>query len=141
MPPTLAAEGGRLFFAHTAGRTAFECGGAASSGAASGGGNMQAGAHIHLAIREEHIMLSPGSAKGEGLAAAVTGKSFAGGLLRITAKLRAANGSDAAKGGDTGGGPDGIEISASCQGIDAPFEIGDQVLVNWPPASAVIVDQ
>jgi spermidine/putrescine transport system ATP-binding protein len=133
---TLAAEGGRLFFAHTAGRTAFECGGgAASSGAASGGGNMQAGAHIHLAIREEHIMLSPGSAKGEGLAAAVTGKSFAGGLLRITAKLRAANGSDA------GGGPDGIEISASCQGIDAPFEIGDQVLVNWPPASAVIVDQ
>jgi hypothetical protein len=33
------------------------------------------------------------------------------------------------------------EISASHQGIDAPFEIGDEVLANWLPADAVIVDQ
>jgi spermidine/putrescine transport system ATP-binding protein len=131
---TLAAEGGRLFFAHDAGRTIFE----ASSGAASSG-NMEAGAYVHLAIREEHIILSPGSAEGEGLAATVTGKSFAGGLLRITAKLRgiAAGGAR----GDAARDPDGIEISASYQGISAPFEIGDQVLVNWLPDGAVMVDR
>jgi hypothetical protein len=60
----------------------------------------------------------------------ITGKSFAGGLLRITARL---------KNGNAGDGDE--EISASRQGIEASLEIGDAVLAHWLPANAVIVDR
>jgi spermidine/putrescine transport system ATP-binding protein len=143
---TLAAEGGQLFFEHAAGRAAFANGTFAHSGAADTNGGMRAGAHVHLAIREEHVILSPGTAnisdlrsKSAGLAATVTGKSFAGGLLRITARLRAANDGNAAD--HNTGNLDGSEISASRQGIDAPLEMGDSVTVSWLPANAIIVKQ
>jgi spermidine/putrescine transport system ATP-binding protein len=108
----------RLVFEHPAGRAAIE----ASTGAVPG-------AEIHLAVREEHVVLLPAKNGAQGLEAVVTEKSFAGGLLRITARL---NGS--------GDGTDN-EIRASCLGIDAPFAVGDRVLVNWPPAGAVLVDK
>ena len=93
-----------------------------------------------LAVREENIILSPlgdsplknnpikdiSDVQG-GLAAVVTGKTFAGGLLRITARL-----TGAAAGTD--------EISASIQGIEAPFSEGDSVLVSWLPSNAMEVE-
>jgi spermidine/putrescine transport system ATP-binding protein len=110
----------RLIFEHPAGCAAVEL----DSGEAAG---IQPGTEIHIAAREEHIILTPAGSGAEGLAAAVTGKSFAGGLLRITARLKCAH--------------EGEEISASRQGIDAPLEVGDEVLVNWLPSNAVIVDR
>jgi spermidine/putrescine transport system ATP-binding protein len=74
-----------------------------------------------LAVREENIILAPADG-GNGLAAVVTGKIFAGGLLRITARL---NG--------------GEEINASIQGIESPFDTGDEVRVSWLPQNAVEV--
>ena len=166
-----------LVFEHPSGRAAFEY----SPG--KGDGIIRPGGEIHLAVREEHLIISPAGNGKEGLTALVTGKSFAGGLLRITARLKvpsalspvteAAAGSpafspvpqradggpgnggggfsnaglsgdnglsgDAGFSGDDGGG--GEEVVSSCQGIDAPVEIGDEVLVNWHAANAIIVDR
>jgi spermidine/putrescine transport system ATP-binding protein len=120
-----------LCIEHPAGRAALECPG--------GGDAMTPGTEIHAAVREEHIILSPAAADhsrggggAEGLAATVTGKSFAGGLLRITARLKTP---------DPGSAAADQEISASFQGIEAPFAAGDLVLVNWLPSNAVIVDR
>ena len=106
--------GRRLWFEHPAGTVALADGIDAAEGR-----------EIHLAVREEHVIFSP-EGEGEGLSAVVTGKSFAGGLLRISARLH--NG-------------DGGEISASVQGIDAPLAVGDKVRAYWLPANAVAVDQ
>jgi spermidine/putrescine transport system ATP-binding protein len=114
----------RLVFEHPAGRAPLAC----------SPGGIQPGGEIHVAVREEHTLLVPAGNGAEGLAALITGKSFAGGLLRITARLK--NGRP--PGGDLNGGE---EISASRQGIDTPLEIGEEVLVNWLPANAVIVDR
>jgi ABC-type Fe3+/spermidine/putrescine transport system ATPase subunit len=105
-------------FEHAAGRAALEL--------AEG---LEPGAEIHAAIREEHIRLMPAGSAGGGLAAVVTGINFAGGLLRITVKLR------------NNGDLDGEEIRASYSGIDSPIKIGDEVLVNWRPGDAVVVEQ
>jgi spermidine/putrescine transport system ATP-binding protein len=83
------------------------------------------GGEQHIAVREEHIILTPAGSGAKGFAAVVTGKTFAGGLLRITAKLKNT----------------GEEISASRQGIEAPLAINDEVLVSWLPAHAVLVDR
>jgi spermidine/putrescine transport system ATP-binding protein len=88
------------------------------------------GQEIHAAVREEHVNLFPADSGQEGLAALVTGKSFAAGLLRITARLE--------NGGENG---ETAEICASRQGIDTPLEIGDAVTANWLPQNAVIVDR
>jgi spermidine/putrescine transport system ATP-binding protein len=110
--------GPRLVFEHPAGRAAV----------IDGEGGIAPGAEIHVAVREEHLSLLPGGNGTEGLAAVVTGKSFAGGLLRVTARLK------------NGGSPDGDEeISASIQGIETPLEIGDAVLARWLPADGVVV--
>jgi spermidine/putrescine transport system ATP-binding protein len=110
----------QLVFEHPAGRALAEYAGA-----------IQPGEEIRLAVREEHIMLEPAAANGRGgLAAVITGKSFAGGLLRVTAKLKNAH-----------NGYEIEEINSSRQGIDAPLEPGDEVSVNWLPASAVVVDR
>jgi spermidine/putrescine transport system ATP-binding protein len=77
---------------------------------------------IRIAIREENIAFSR---NGSGLAAIVTGKSFAGGLLRISAKLIPMY--------------DDEEITASYQGIDSPLQIGDKITVSWN--NAVLLEE
>jgi spermidine/putrescine transport system ATP-binding protein len=86
------------------------------------------GKDAYLAVREENIIISPAGEKVEGISALITGKNFVGGLLRISARLK-----DAER---YGGG----EIYASVQGIESPFEAGDEVLVSWLPANAVEVN-
>ena len=93
-----------------------------------------------LAVREENIILTPAnggrppsaekhSLEGYTLSAVVTGKTFAGGLLRITVRLKKTELSA------------GEEISASIQGIESPFAEGDEVLVSWLPQNAVVVER
>jgi spermidine/putrescine transport system ATP-binding protein len=108
-----------LVFRHPAGRGRIQ----------NPGAPLAPGQRLTLAIRSEHITLeaAPQNAPhdGEGLDAVVTGKSFAGGQLRISAAL-------------TGGG----EITASRHGMDTPLGIGDRARVSWAnPAQAVIVDR
>jgi spermidine/putrescine transport system ATP-binding protein len=96
---------------------------------------IQAGQSITLAVRSEHVQLTPkektkaaksGRANSaEGLTAVITGKSFAGGQLRITIVLKGTN----------------EEIVASRHGIDSPLNSGDEVVVTWTsPENAVLVD-
>ena len=96
-------------------------------------GGLPPGARVTLAIRSEYVELFPAEAGGlegggplegfPGLAAVITGKTFAGGQLRITAALR-------------GGG----EVEASRHGIDSPLRIGQDVRLGWKAARAVLVD-
>jgi spermidine/putrescine transport system ATP-binding protein len=99
-----------------------------------------AGPDEYLAVREENIILTPAgppadgvgeppSSGSPGLPAGITGKTFAGGLLRITARLR----------NDKDGGRNETEICAGIQGIETPFAEGDNVLVSWLPQNAVTV--
>jgi spermidine/putrescine transport system ATP-binding protein len=85
------------------------------------------GDEITIAVREENVTLNRTGSRG--LAAVVTGKSFAGGLLRITAALK-----------NAGNGVPAEEINASQQGINSSLEIGDEVFADWLPADAVPVD-
>jgi spermidine/putrescine transport system ATP-binding protein len=119
----------RFVFEHSGGRAAADCG---------DGAPPRLGESIRIAVREEHIILQAvehgaadpgGAAAGEGLSATITGKSFAGGLLRITARLW---GAEAAE---------GSEIRASRHGIDSPLNTGDAVRISWLPENAVIVDR
>ncbi|MDR1840153.1 MAG: ABC transporter ATP-binding protein, partial [Treponema sp.] len=102
--------------------------------------NIQTGTEILIAVRGEYIsflsqenfassiieMQAPiYESSMRGLSATVTGKSFSGGLLRISAKLDACGG----------------EINSSCNGIDSPLETGDRVLVKWKPSSAVLLEK
>jgi spermidine/putrescine transport system ATP-binding protein len=127
-------DGGRVFleFEHPSGRGGLEYG--------PGGGerDLGTGQKIRLAIRGEYIDFRGG--EGPGLAAVITGKSFAGGQLRITARLK-----NTGDGPESGGaeGRDSFragEISASRGGIDSPLSIGDEVRVSWAPGRAVLVD-
>ena len=133
--------GGRvlLIFEHPAGRAALEC--------PAGGREPRPGERVRLAIRGEYVEFRPrqpepgaaetssggadalGTGLAAGLAAVVTGKSFAGGQLRISARLK-----------NTGKDPEG-EICASRSGIDSPLAIGDEIRVHWPPDKAVPVDR
>jgi spermidine/putrescine transport system ATP-binding protein len=87
------------------------------------------GERLTIAVRSEHLILEPrlpgDSESAEGLAARVTGKSFAGGQIRITLE-------------PAGGG----ELVASRLGIDSPLAAGEQARARWAdPAQAVIVDR
>jgi spermidine/putrescine transport system ATP-binding protein len=95
------------------------------------GGGLHIGEKITLAVRGEHLEFRPLNAEpppgeaGGGLRARITGKSFSGGQLRVTAKLK-----------------NGEELSASRHGIDSPFRPGDEVWINWAlPEQAVLVDR
>ena len=93
------------------------------------GAPLAPGERLTIAVRTEHLILEPwppGGANGaEGLAVRVTGKSFAGGQLRITLET-------------AGGG----ELVASRHGIDSPPGSGEPALARWAdPAQAVIVDR
>jgi len=90
--------------------------------------NIQNGQEILIAVREEYITLSPPGSGSTGLSAIVTGKNFTGGLLRVTARLKGADGG-------------GEEISASRQGIDTNLEVGDEVLAVWLPSNAVLLER
>ncbi|MDR0690113.1 MAG: ABC transporter ATP-binding protein [Spirochaetaceae bacterium] len=106
-----------LVFEHPAGRGEVEV--------SAGGPPGETG--IAVAVRSEYIELLPAEEAPPGgfagLAATVTGKSFAGGQLRITAALR-------------GGG----EVTASRHGIDSQLGIGQDVRVSWPADRAAPVD-
>ncbi|MDR0876783.1 MAG: ABC transporter ATP-binding protein [Treponema sp.] len=121
-----------VIFDHPAGRARVAS--PAANGSENGldsGQEITAGQDITVAVRGEQLVLSPAeneaenqAAGGFSLSATVTGKSFAGGMLRITARL---------KGGE--------EVTANRHGIDAPVNIGDQVRVSWlSPEHGVIVD-
>jgi spermidine/putrescine transport system ATP-binding protein len=108
-----------LVIAHPAGRVR----------ALNRGAPLAPGERLTIAVRSEHLILEPWPPDdpdgAEGLAVRVTGKSFAGGQLRIT--LEAA-----------GGG----ELAASRHGIDSPLGGGEEALARWAdPAQAVIVDR
>jgi spermidine/putrescine transport system ATP-binding protein len=114
-----AGNGEILVFGHPAGRVRIQ----------NPGAPIAPGQRLTVAVRTEHITLETASQKAphdrEGLDAVVTGKSFAGGQLRINAAL-------------TGG----EEIVASRHGMDTPLDIGDRALASWAnPAQAVIVDR
>ena len=124
-------EGGRrkirVIFEHSAGCNEAEFFESELSGSVS----IENGSVIHIAIREEYITFLPSDRlkrSEKGLNATVTGKSFSGGLLRISAKLDSSP-------------EDGGEINSSCQGIDSPLEIGDKVMADWNPSSAVLLER
>ncbi|MDR1239102.1 MAG: ABC transporter ATP-binding protein [Treponema sp.] len=124
--------GGRdlLAFEHPSGQAALEC---------ESRRGPRPGERIRLAIRGEYVDFRPRrSGSGEalspepaapGLAAVITGKSFAGGQLRITARLE-----------NAGEGP-AAEISASRSGIDSPLSAGDAIWASWQADKAVLVDR
>jgi spermidine/putrescine transport system ATP-binding protein len=114
--PKGGAEKDLLIFEHPAGRCPMT----------NPGGRIRVGEGVTIAVRSEHLSLAPESTgdSGPGLAASITGKSFAGGQLRITAVLR-----------------NGEEVIASRHGIDSPLNAGEAVRVSWPaPGYAVPVD-
>jgi spermidine/putrescine transport system ATP-binding protein len=123
--------GGRVFllFEHPSGRAGI---GLVRTGspAENEGRKTETGQKIRLAIRGEYVDFRTRRAGDSvpGLAAVVTGKSFAGGQLRITARLK-----------NPGEGPE-EEISASRHGIDSPLAVGDEVWASWQADRAVPVD-
>jgi spermidine/putrescine transport system ATP-binding protein len=117
--PEAAGSAGTLVFRHPAGHVRIQ----------NLGAPMAPGQQLTVAIRTEHITLEIPAQTAlydrEGLDATVTGKSFAGGQLRISAALRG-----------------GEEIVASRHGVDTPLDIGDRVRVSWANVTqAVIVDR
>jgi spermidine/putrescine transport system ATP-binding protein len=138
-----------VIFEHPAGRAAVTC--TAENEKTQ---KISTGQKITVAVRGEQLVLSPAEmsptdagrmsptgaerlspAGGEtaenktdsrfSLAATVTGKIFAGGMLRITARLRG----------------DEEEVTANRHGIDAPVKAGDEVQISWlSPDHGVIVD-
>ncbi|MDR1914894.1 MAG: ABC transporter ATP-binding protein [Clostridiales bacterium] len=75
------------------------------------------------AVRGEHIELTPAEDGRDGFKAVVTDKRFAGGQLRLSAKLDV----------------NGAEVVASRQGIDSPLKTGQRVLVSWKKEHEVLV--
>jgi spermidine/putrescine transport system ATP-binding protein len=88
------------------------------------GGQTRTSGKICAAVRGEYIELQKtDDESGFGIKAIVKEKSFAGGLLRIAARLE-----------------DGKEIIASRHGIDSPLNPGDRVRLNWKPENAVLLE-
>lgn len=87
--------------------------------------NILKGQKITVAVRTEHISLTPAASNRNavGLMGVVKEKSFAGGLLQIFVNLA-----------------DGQEIIASRHGIDSLLVPGDNVIVTWAPEKAILVD-
>ncbi len=82
---------------------------------------LQEGKPCLLAVRAEALELTPGWGE-VGLLGSVHEKSFAGGMLRISIRLK-----------------DGQEIVASRHGIDSDLKSGDPVSVTWKVDSAIAV--
>jgi len=77
-----------------------------------------------IAVRSDKIILEPySSAPSAGLEGVVADKHFAGGLLRISVKLK----------------PGGKEVISTRHGIDSPLMPGQDVIVRWDPSSEMIV--
>jgi spermidine/putrescine transport system ATP-binding protein len=76
-----------------------------------------------IAVRSENIVLEPYSEHSRGLEGVVTDKRFAGGMLRISARLNLS----------------GAEVVSSRHGIDSPLTPGQNVYVSWDAASEIIV--
>ena len=98
------------------------------------GGGIKTGSVINIAVREEKLTFSPG-ANAHGLAAVVTGKSFSGGLLRISANLTPSHGNGGAEKREN------EEINSSLQGIDSSLEAGDRIMAYWNPSDAVLLEK
>lgn len=79
----------------------------------------QIGQEITLAIRREHVLISP---EQDTLHAKIIDKSYAGGMLRMVFQLE-----------------DEQEIVASRQGINYPLEVGDTVEIAFDPSYLVVV--
>jgi spermidine/putrescine transport system ATP-binding protein len=92
--------------------------------------NLQAGSAIHIAVREEKLIFSR-TGNGKGLTAVVTGKSFSGGLLRISARLVSIHRNEESA----------DEINSSIQGINSPLEPGDNIVANWKASDAVLLER
>jgi spermidine/putrescine transport system ATP-binding protein len=115
----VSGEKGVLVFEHPAGR----------GRAVFGTEKPPPGGWVTVAVRGEHIELSPaGHGDAEGLRAIVSDRSFAGGRLRVGARLQA-----------EGGAPGGDEIHAYRRGIDSPLSPGDAVRIHWKAEHAVVV--
>jgi len=95
--------------------------------------SIKQGDEINIAIREEYISFLPRES-GKGLCATVSGKSFSGGLLRISAELENSSGEKMSVNSGI------LEINSSRQGIDSHLEIGDKVMVDWNASSAVLLE-
>lgn len=87
--------------------------------------NIAYGQKVTVAVRSEHIRLTPAASdsNAEGFVGVVKEKSFAGGLLQIIVALA-----------------DGKELVASRHGIDSTLVPGDKVIVTWAPENAILVD-
>ncbi|MCL2085204.1 MAG: TOBE domain-containing protein, partial [Oscillospiraceae bacterium] len=86
-------------------------------------GDTRVNQKLRFAIRGEHVELTPDAGRpfpGRHMAGVVSGKSFSGGILRVTVLL--------------GGG---AEITASRHGIDFPIECGSRAFVSWAPEHTV----
>ena len=77
-----------------------------------------------IAVRSENIWMEPYTGQTYGLEGIVTDKRFAGGMLRISARLSRG----------------GLEVISSRHGIDSPLAPGQSVCVNWDAANEIIVD-
>lgn len=76
-----------------------------------------------IAVRSENILLKKQQDQ-NGLSAVIEEKTFAGGMLRMVLKLN-----------------NGEELIASRHGIDADFQVEEQVYCYWEPQHAVLVDR
>jgi spermidine/putrescine transport system ATP-binding protein len=76
-----------------------------------------------IAVRGENIVMEPYSEQSRGLKGVVTDKRFAGGMLRISARLNQS----------------GAEVVSSRHGIDSPLTPGQSVSVSWDAASEIVV--
>ena len=83
-----------------------------------------AGDALTLAVRSENIHIWREQKSEQALRARITEKSFAGGMLRIAAALE-----------------DGTEVVINRHGINFDLDIGEQVYLEWPAQSAVLVDR
>lgn len=88
-----------------------------------GGHPVHEGDSLTLAVRSESISIWREQRSPQALRGAITEKSFVGGMLRIAAALA-----------------DGTEVIVSRHGINFDLDIGEQVYLEWPAQSAVLVD-
>ena len=77
-----------------------------------------------IAVRSENIIMEPYSGQAYGSEGIVTDKRFAGGMLRISARLNRG----------------GSEVVSSRHGIDSPLIPGQSVCVSWDAAHEKIVE-
>jgi spermidine/putrescine transport system ATP-binding protein len=144
-------RGELLVFETPAGRGCLECPGTEAGPEYRDAVIPAPGEPVTVAVRSEYVNFEPldsgvrspigglpretpaaGLPPAWGLKAQVSDKSFAGGQLRITARLQ---------GEVHDSVHEGTQITASRHGIDSPLQIGQDVIVTWgTPSQAVLVD-